>query len=41
MGFFGHSPMNKIMGASSVNQNNNFVMLDVINDIQILGYQKT
>jgi hypothetical protein len=41
MGFFCHSPMNKIVGAITVHKKNHFVVLHVSNQLQSLGHLKT
>jgi len=35
-GFFGHYPMNKIMGVTVINQKNHLLVLDVTNQHQSL-----
>jgi hypothetical protein len=37
VGFFGYTLMNEVMGAISINEDNNFVMFEVYNQFQCLG----
>jgi hypothetical protein len=41
MSFLGNSAMNKIMGASTINQNDDLPMLDVIDDLEGLGSKRS
>jgi hypothetical protein len=41
MGFLSHSPVNKIVGATAINQNYDFAVLDVTLKFQGLGRLNT